>query len=221
MGYSLQVSSVHGVFQARILEWVVFSFSSGTSWPRDQTQPSCIAGSLLHCRQILYWLSHHYHSNNITNLDSVLRSKDITLPTKIHYSQSYGFSSSHTWMWELDHKKGWGIDAFKLSCWRVPWTAKRSNQSTLKEVNSEYSLEGLMLKLKLQYFSHLMWRADSLEKTLMLGKIEGKRRRGWQRIRWVDSITDSMDMNLSKFWKIVKDREAWYAAFHGVTKSQI
>ena len=105
-----QGSFVHGVFQARILEWVVFSFSSGTSWPRDQTQVSCIAGNLLHCRQILYWLSHHYHSNNRTNLDSVLRSKDSTLPTKIHYSQSYGFSSSHAWMWKLDHKEGWNAE---------------------------------------------------------------------------------------------------------------
>ena len=129
-----QGSSVHGVFQARILEWVVFSFSSGTSWPKDQTQVSCIAGNLLHCRQILYWLSHHYHSNNRTNLDSVLRSKDITLPTKIHYSQSYGFSNSHVWMWELYYKDswvGWRIYAFKLWCWRrllrIPWTARRSS----------------------------------------------------------------------------------------------
>ena len=139
------------------------------------------------------------------------------------YSQSYGFSSSHVWMWELDHKEAecQKIVAFKLLCWRrhkkVPWTARRSNQSVL---NPEYSLEGLMLKLKLQYFGHLMWRADSLEKTLMLGKIEGKRRRGWQRMSWLDSITDSTDMNLSKLWEIVEDRGAWHTTLHGVTKSR-
>ena len=159
----------------------------------------------------------------MTNLDSILKSRDITLPTVVCVVKGKVFSSSHA-MWELDHK-GWTpeTDVFEQWCWkrllRVPWTARGSNQSVLKDINLEYSLEGLMLKLKLKYFGHLMQRTDSLEKTPMLGKIEGIRRRGWQRTRSLDCITDSVDLSLSKLQEMVKDREGWHSAVHGVTKS--
>ena len=224
-----------GIFQARVLEWVAISFSRGSSWPRDQIRVSCIVGRRFYC------LSHQ--GSHILQKFTEVWVLCFDLLFSDHQYLWFSFECSSlsprvynyhdgsylAWCscapvvmcgcesWTIKKTEHWKIDAFEPWYWRrllrVPWTARRSNQSILKEISTEYSLEGLMLKLKLQYFGHVMRRTDSLDKTLMLGKIEGRRRRGWQRMRCLDGITDLMDMSLSKLWEM-KDTRA------GVAKSR-
>ena len=254
MACILPGSSVHGILKARILEWAAISFSRGSSWPRDWICVFCIAGKFftiwvtreapkvetVAVADFVFLgskitadceCSHKFErhlllgSKAMTNLDSILKSRDITLSTKVCPVKAMVFPGVmyRCESWTLKKAEHWRIDAFELWCWRrllrVPWKISRLNESILKEISSQYS-EGLMLKLKLWYFGYLIWTADSLEKTLMLGKIEGRRRRGWQRMRWFDGVTNSMAMNLGKLQEMVRDREVWHAAkswrSHGV-----